>query len=83
MDEDELLGEFVYGTYSAQLYDRFKDWVNSDILFYMKSKALYYDYDSKFPEKFTIKELAKDLKPVKGFFFIYGYPMISNLRQAS
>ncbi len=34
---------------------------NSDILFYMKSKALYYDYDSKFPEKFTIKELAKKI----------------------
>ena len=61
MDEDELLGEFVYGTYSAQLYERFKDWVNTDILFYMKSKALYYDYDSKFPEKFTIKELAKKI----------------------
>ena len=61
LDEDELLGEFVYETYSAQLYDRFKDWVNSDILFYMKSKALYYDYDSKFPEKFTIKELAKKI----------------------
>ena len=60
-DDGDLLGEFVFGSYSAQLYESFKAWVNHDILFYMKSKSLYYDYDCKFPERYTIKELAKKI----------------------
>ena len=61
LDDNELLGEFVYSNYSGELYKCFKDWINYDILFYMKSKALYQAYDSKFPERHTIKELAKKI----------------------
>lgn len=59
LDDGDLLSEFVYSYYSGPLYKSFRDWINYDILFYMKSKALYQAYDSKFPERHTIKELAK------------------------
>jgi hypothetical protein len=61
LDDNEVLGEFVYHHYSGELYKRFRDWIIHDILFYMKSKALYQEYDSKFPEKFSIRELARKI----------------------
>lgn len=49
--DDGIVGEFACCQYSAELYDSFRNWVMIDILFYMKSKSLYLEFDSKLPER--------------------------------
>lgn len=53
-DDSDLLGEFSYSYYSAELYDSFKAWVKNDILFYMKSKANYRTLLAKHPERLIL-----------------------------
>jgi hypothetical protein len=57
--DEELVGEFVFSEYSAPLYQRFREWINSEILFYMKSKALYRELSAKHPEKINWGKTAK------------------------
>lgn len=61
LDDGDVLGEFVYSYCSGELYNSFKNWIKHDILFYMKSKALYCEYDCKLPERYTIKELVRKI----------------------
>ena len=49
MDGKDELGEFIFQNYSFPLYERFREWVIIDILYYMKSKQLYIEFDKKFP----------------------------------
>ena len=53
-DDNDLLGEFSYSCYTVELYDSFKAWVKSDILFYMKSKANYRELLEKHPERMIL-----------------------------
>lgn len=53
-DDKDLLGEFCYSQYTAELYDSFKAWVKNDILFYMKSKANYRELLEKHPERMIL-----------------------------
>lgn len=58
-DGDELLSEFVYADYSIPLYGRFREWILIDVLFYMKSKMLYRELDTKLPDKVKVKQSFK------------------------
>lgn len=58
-DDDEILGEFIYSEYSIALYERFREWIMIDILFYMKSKMLYREFDIKLPDKVKVKQSFK------------------------
>ena len=63
MDGVEELGEFIFQNYSLPLYERFREWVMIDILYYMKSKQLYFEFDEKHPIgiKWTNKAYPKSL----------------------
>lgn len=59
-DEDELLGEFLFEEYQGNLYERFRAWAMTDILFYMRSKSLYREIDSKLPERQRLRQRFKE-----------------------
>lgn len=55
-DDGELLSEFNFEQYSIPLYSRFRAWILNDILYYMKSKALYKEFDEKHLIKINWKQ---------------------------
>lgn len=50
-DDGDMLAEFSYDYYSNDLYTRFKAWVKNDILYYMKSKAMFLELWENYPER--------------------------------
>lgn len=62
-DDGDMLAEFSYDYYGIDLYTRFKSWVKNDILYYMKSKAIFLELWEKHPER--IERINWRFKPPK------------------
>lgn len=62
-DDGDMLAEFSYDYYGIDLYTRFKSWVKNDILYYMKSKAMFLELWEKHPER--IERINWRCKPPK------------------
>lgn len=59
LDDNEILGEFIYSYCSSKLYKQFQQWINNDIIYYVKSKAHYYDYDYQLRKNYQLNKYYK------------------------